>query len=257
MHNLIFEKITKVHHWSKSLFSFKTTKEIDFNFQNGQFTMIGFRTDRSFLFRAYSTVSSSHESHLEFLSVKIAKGKLTSILQHIKKNDFILINKKFVGNLLINNLYKGRNLYLISTGTGIAPFISIIKDTKTYKKFTNIILIHCVRFIKDLCYEKYIKNNIYKKNFFFEYIKKNFIYYPIVTRENFQNYKYIKKFIIYKKFFKNFNLYNLDPKFDRIMICGSPKILKDLYILFLNIGFNEFSKLINKNNILLEKSFVR
>ena len=136
------ERVLSVHHWTDKQFSFTTTRDPSFRFLNGQFTMIGIEVEGKPLMRAYSMVSANYDEYLEFLSIKVQSGPLTSRLQHLKVGDTLLVNSKAVGTLIMQNVLPGRNLYLLCTGTGLAPFMSIIKDPETYDKFDKVILAH-------------------------------------------------------------------------------------------------------------------
>ena len=139
------ETVTWVHHWTDKTFSFKTTRNQTFRFKNGEFAMIGLMTDRRPLLRAYSIASANYADELEFLSIKVPDGPLTSRLQHLKVGDEVLVNPKCTGTLTIDNVTQADNLYLLSTGTGIAPFMSIIRDPETYEKYKSVILCHTTR----------------------------------------------------------------------------------------------------------------
>lgn len=152
------ERVLDVHHWTDTLFSFKTTRHPSFRFTSGQFTMIGFEVDERPLLRAYSIASAPYDDYLEFLSIKIPNGPLTSRLQHIREDDRILVGRKPTGTLLIHDLLPGRNLYLLATGTGLAPFMSIIRDPETFGRFERIVLIHGCRMIAELAYANVIKD---------------------------------------------------------------------------------------------------
>ena len=180
---LLEEKVLSIHHWTDKTFSFKTTRSQGFRFKNGEFAMIGLEIDQKPLLRAYSIASANHEDHLEFLSIKVPNGPLTSRLQHIKVNDNILINSKSTGTLVCDYLLPGKNLYLFSTGTGLAPFMSIVRDPETYEKFEKVILTHTVRISEELAYKNLLENlnqdEIYK-----DITKNNFIYFNTVTRQD-------------------------------------------------------------------------
>ncbi|MFT5691166.1 MAG: ferredoxin--NADP+ reductase, partial [Oceanicoccus sp.] len=152
MANLMTETVTDVHHWNETLFSFKTTRDMSFRFKNGHFTMIGLEDKGRPLLRAYSIVSANYEEELEFFSIKVADGPLTSKLQHLQVGDQVFINSKATGTLTLDNLQPGKHLYLFSTGTGLAPFLSIIKDPETYQQYEKVILIHGVRQVNELAY---------------------------------------------------------------------------------------------------------
>ncbi len=146
------EEVLSVHHWTDRLFSFKTTRDRALRFSNGHFTMIGLEDGGKKLLRAYSIVSPNYEDHLEFLSIKVPDGPLTSKLQHIQPGDRIIVGRKSTGTLLVDYLLPGKRLYLLSTGTGLAPFMSVIRDPETYERFEQIILVHGVREVEELAY---------------------------------------------------------------------------------------------------------
>ena len=148
------EKVTWVKHWSDKTFSFRTTRDYPLKFNNGEFVMMGLENEGKKLMRAYSVASANHQDHLEFLSIKIQDGPLTSKLQHIKEGDEILINSRSTGTLVIDYLLPGRNLYLIATGTGLAPFMGIIKDPVTYERFEKVVLTHTVQYPNELAYHE-------------------------------------------------------------------------------------------------------
>jgi ferredoxin--NADP+ reductase len=191
--------------------------------------------------RAYSIVSANYENHLEFLSIKVPDGPLTSVLQNIQVGDKIIVGKKPTGTLLIDYLLPGKNLYLISTGTGLAPFLSIIRDPDTYEKFERVYLVHGVRIVSELAYHDYLTNELPNHEFLGEIVKDALVYYPTVTREAFTNQGRITDLINSGKFFTDIGEQDFDRERDRIMICGSPEMLKDLKSLLEQRGFNEGS----------------
>jgi ferredoxin--NADP+ reductase len=223
------EEVLTVHHWTDRLFSFTTTRDQALRFSNGHFTMIGLRGDNGKpLLRAYSIVSPNYEEHLEFLSIKVPDGPLTSKLQHIQVGDKIVVGRKPTGTLLIDYLLPGKNLYLLSTGTGMAPFLSIIRDPDTYERFEKVILVHGVREVKELAYHDYITQELPQHEFLGEMVSKQLLYYPTVTREPFKNQGRLTDAMESGKMFSDLGMPALDPAHDRIMICGSPQMLKDL-----------------------------
>ena len=222
------EEVLTVHHWTDRLFSFTTTRDQALRFSNGHFTMIGLRVDGKPLLRAYSIVSPNYEEHLEFLSIKVPNGPLTSKLQHIQVGDKIVVGKKPTGTLLIDYLLPGKNLYLLSTGTGMAPFLSIIRDPETYERFEKVILVHGVREVKELAYCDYLTQELPQHEFLGEMVSKQFLYYPTVTREPYQHQGRVTDLIDNGQLFTDLGLPSLDPAQDRVMICGSPQMLKDL-----------------------------
>ena len=148
------ERVLSVRHWNDTLFSFTTTRDPSLRFENGQFVMIGLQVEQRPLLRAYSIASANYEEHLEFFSIKVANGPLTSRLQHLKEGDEIFVSKKPTGTLLLHDLLPGKHLYLLSTGTGLAPFMSLVKDPEMYERFEKIVLVHGVRQVNELAYEK-------------------------------------------------------------------------------------------------------
>jgi ferredoxin--NADP+ reductase len=222
------EEVLTVHHWTDRLFSFTTTRDQGLRFSNGHFTMIGLRVNEKPLLRAYSIVSPNYEEHLEFLSIKVQDGPLTSRLQHIQVGDKVIIGKKPTGTLLIDYLLPGKNLYLLSTGTGMAPFLSIIRDPETYERFEKVILVHGVRQVNELAYYDYLTQELPAHEFLGELVSKQMLYYPTVTREPFKNQGRVTDLIENGKLFADLGLPQLDPANDRVMICGSPQMLKDL-----------------------------
>src|SRR5450755_3493061 len=143
------ERVLSVHHWNESVFSFATTRDPGLRFENGHFVMLGLEVDGKPLMRAYSIASANHEEHLEFLSIKVADGPLTSRLQHIREGDEVLVSRKPTGTLLLHDLKPGKRLYLLSTGTGAAPFMSVIKDPEVYERFEHVVLVHGVRWARE------------------------------------------------------------------------------------------------------------
>ena len=187
MSTLAEEKILSVHHWNDTLFSFRTTRDPGLRFINGQFVMIGLEVNGRPLTRAYSIASASHEEHLEFFSIKVENGPLTSRLQHLKVGDPVLISRKPTGTLVLRDLKPGKRLFMFATGTGLAPFMSLIHEPETYERFEKIILIHGVRWTNELAYHDYIEQDLRDHEYLGEMIREQLIYYPTVTREPFRN----------------------------------------------------------------------
>src|SRR5262245_51248873 len=151
------ERVLSVRHWNDSLFSFTTTRNQGFRFRNGHFVMIGLEVEGRPLLRAFSVVSANYDEHLEFYSIKIPDGALTSRLQHIAPGHSVLVSRKPTGTLLVDNLRPGKRLYLLCTGTGLAPFMSIIRDPETYERFDTVVVAHGVRRVSDLGYRQTIE----------------------------------------------------------------------------------------------------
>jgi ferredoxin--NADP+ reductase len=233
------EKVLSVHHWTDRLFSFTTTRDMGLRFSNGHFTMIGLMVNNKPLLRAYSIVSPNYEEHLEFLSIKVPDGPLTSRLQHIQVGDSIIVGRKPTGTLLVDYLLPGKNLYMLSTGTGMAPFLSVLRDPETYERFEKVILVHGVRQVNELAYHDYLTQDLPQHELLGEMVTSQFLYYPTVTREPYRNTGRITDLMENGKLFTDLGLPALDPKQDRVMICGSPQMLKDLKSLLEHRGFQE------------------
>jgi ferredoxin--NADP+ reductase len=234
------ETVLSVHHWTDRLFSFTTTRDTTLRFSNGHFTMIGLRQENGKpLLRAYSIVSANYEEHLEFLSIKVQDGPLTSRLQHIKVGDKIVVGRKPTGTLLIDYLLPGKNLYLLGTGTGVAPFLSVARDPATYERFEKVVLVHGVREVKELAYHDYLLHELPNHEFLGEMVTDQLLYYPTVTREPFRNQGRMTDLLESGKMEADLGLPKLDPATDRVMLCGSPAMLRDLKHMLEKRGFIE------------------
>jgi ferredoxin--NADP+ reductase len=250
------ETVTSVHHWNDTLFSFRTTRDPALRFHNGHFVMIGLEVDGKPLMRAYSIASANHDDFLEFLSIKVQDGPLTSRLQHLKVGDHLLVSRKPVGTLILHDLLPGKNVYLFGTGTGLAPFISIIKDPETYDRFEKVILVHGVREVSELAYADYIAEELPKDEHIGELVRDKLIYYPTVTREPFRNRGRLTDLINSGKLFEDIGLPPLDPAHDRAMICGSPSMLKDTSDLLDARGFKISPHQGTPGDYVIERAFV-
>ena len=249
------ETVLSVHHWTDRLFSFTTTRDETLRFSNGHFTMIGLRVEGKPLLRAYSIVSANYEDHLEFLSIKVQDGPLTSRLQHIKVGDKIVVGKKPTGTLLIDYLLPGKNLYLFGTGTGLAPFLSIVRDPETYEKFEKVILVHGVREVAELAYHDYLTQELPNHEFLGEMVTEQMLYYPTVTREPFRNQGRVTDLIESGKMQLDLGMPKFDPATDRAMMCGSPALLKDLKAILEKRGFIE-GNTTKQGDFVVERAFV-
>ncbi|OQW86128.1 MAG: ferredoxin--NADP(+) reductase [Rhodoferax ferrireducens] len=249
------ETVLSVNHWTDRLFSFTTTRDQALRFSNGHFTMIGLRVEGKPLLRAYSIVSPNYEDHLEFLSIKVQDGPLTSKLQHIQVGDKIVVGKKPTGTLLIDYLLPGKNLYLFGTGTGLAPFLSIIRDPETYEKFEKVILVHGVREVAELAYNEYLTTELPDHEFLGDMVTAQLLYYPTVTREPFKNQGRITTLLESGKLQKDLGLPKFDPEYDRAMLCGSPALLKDMKHLLESRGFLE-GNTTKPGDFVVERAFV-
>ena len=250
------EKILSVHHWNDTLFSFKTTRQDGLRFENGQFVMIGLEVDGRPLARAYSVASPNYDEHLEFLSIKVQNGPLTSRLQHIKVGDELLVSRKPTGTLIIHDLKPAKNLYLFSTGTGLAPYMSLIQDIEVYDRFEKVILVHGVRKINDLAYKDFIENDLPNNEFFGEEIRNQLIYYPTVTRESFKNEGRLTDLVKSGKLFDDIGLSKMNPIDDRAMICGGPEMLKDTQDLLDSMDFKVSPRIGEPGDYVIEHAFV-
>lgn len=239
MSALIEERVLSVHHWTDRLFSFTTTRDPALRFSNGHFTMIGLRVNEKPLLRAYSIASANYEDHLEFLSIKVDDGPLTSRLQHIQVGDTVIVGRKPTGTLVVDYLLPGKRLYMLSTGTGLAPFMSIVRDPATYEAFEQVILVHGVRIVDELAYHDLLMEHLPSHEFLGDMVSSQMLYYPTVTREEFRNNGRIPDLIESGKLFTDLGVPPFDPASDRVMICGSPGMLRDLKHLLEERGFNE------------------
>ena len=256
MSKYLTEKILSVHHWNDTLFSFTTTRRQGLRFRNGHFLMIGLEVEGRPLVRAYSVVSPNYEEHLEFLSIKVPDGPLTSRLQNIQVDDSILVSEKSVGTLVIDDLNPGQHLYLFSTGTGLAPFMSIIRDPDTYDRFEKVVLIHGVRLVSELAYAEYLNHELPNHEFLGDLVRGRLIYYPTVTREAFTHSGRLTAAIESGQLFKDIGLPPLDPSVDRAMICGSPAMLKETSTMLDARGFSVSPSLGNPGDYVFERAFV-
>lgn len=255
------ETVLDVRHWTDAYFSFTTTRDDGFRFDNGQFVMIGLQIDGKPLLRAYSIASANWEEQLEFFSIKVAQGPLTSRLQHIAPGDTVLIGRKPTGTLLISDLHPGRNLYLLGTGTGFAPWLSIIKDPETYERFERVILCHGVRSASDLAYRDYIVNELPRHEFLGPQIRAQLLYYPAVTREAFvfddaPHQGRLTDLMASGQMMAQLGIEPLDARHDRAMLCGSPQMLADFRTLFDARGFVAAPRIGTPGQYVFERAFV-
>ena len=250
------ERVLSVHHWNDTLFSFKTTRESGLRFENGQFVMIGLEVDGRSLTRAYSIASPNYDEHLEFFSIKVPNGPLTSRLQHLKVGDDLLVSRKPTGTLVIHDLKPAKNLYFLSTGTGLAPFMSLIQDIEVYDRFEKIVLIHGVRHVNELAYTDFIENELPNNEFIGDEVREKLIYYPTVTREPFRNQGRLTDLINSGKLFDDIGLPPLSPQNDRAMICGSPQMLVDTENLLNERGFIVSPRIGEPGDYVIERAFV-
>jgi len=267
MRNVIKECVTFVHHWNETLFSFKTTRQKSFTFESGQFVMIGLELAGKPLMRAYSIASANYADELEFFSIKVPDGALTSELQKIQAGDEVMLTTRATGTLVAGYLQPGKNLYLLSTGTGLAPFMSIIQDPNIYDQFEKIILVHGVRWASELAYQQEIEVGLPNNPFFGDIVQDKLLYYPTVTREPYQ-YNSLKsndglrdhegritELLLSNKLSGDLNLPNIDPENDRFMLCGNDAMLKDLAKILDDKGFSKANSR-SQGHYVIEQAFI-
>ncbi|HAP24437.1 MAG TPA: ferredoxin--NADP(+) reductase [Achromobacter sp.] len=250
------ERVLSVHHWNDTLFSFTTTRDSALRFHNGHFVMIGLEVEGKPLLRAYSIASANYEENLEFLSIKVQNGPLTSRLQHLKEGDTILVSRKPVGTLVVDDLKPGKHLFLFGTGTGLAPFMSIIKDPDVYERFDKVILVHGVRWVSELAYANYIENELPNNEFFGDIVRDKLVYYPTVTREPFRNQGRITELLENGKLCADIGIPQINPETDRAMICGSPHMLADISAMLDSRGFTVSPGVGQPGDYVVERAFV-
>ena len=249
------ERVTEVRHWTDSLFTLKTSRDPGFRFQSGQFVMLGLEIAGKPLLRAYSIASAYYADELEFYSIKVADGPLTSHLQNIRVGDEILVGKKPTGTLILDGLRPGKTLYLVGTGTGLAPFLSLVRDPEVYERYERVVVTHTVREVADLNYREFLSHDLANDPDLGELIAPKLIYYPSVTREPFVNQGRITDLMASGKLFTDIGLPPLDPAHDRLMLCGGPSVLADLKALLLGQGYEEGS-VGSPGDFVLERAFV-
>ncbi len=250
-----YEKVLSVHHWTDRLFSFRITRPDGFRFRSGEFVMIGLEGEKKPLMRAYSIASPNWDEELEFFSIKVADGPLTSRLQQIKPGDEILLNRKSVGTLVHDALTPGRNLYLFSTGTGFAPFASIIRDPETYEKFERVVVTHTCREAAELDYSKQIVKETLEHEFLGEFVEGKLFYYDSVTREEYHRKGRITDLVKQGDLAEFIGDKTFDPAIDRGMICGSTEMIRDTKALLEEHGLTEGSNA-KPAEFVIEKAFV-
>jgi ferredoxin--NADP+ reductase len=250
------ETVKWVQHWTDELFSFRTSRDPGLRFTSGQFVMVGLLTEEGRpLVRAYSIASPAWHDELEFYSIKVPDGPLTSRLQHIKVGDQVLIGRKPTGTLVLDGLKPGKRLYMLGTGTGLAPWLSLARDPEVYERFDEVIVTHTVRHVADLNYRELLDGGLHKDEMLGEFIGDKLKYYPTVTREPFKTQGRITDLIASGKVFQDLGVPALDPAVDRLMLCGGPSVLADLKKQLEGMGFQEGS-IANPGDYVLEKAFV-
>jgi len=250
------ERVLSVRHWNDTLFSFTTTRDSALRFRNGQFIMIGLMVDGKPLMRAYSIASPNYSEQLEFFSIKVENGPLTSRLQHLRVGDELLISRKPVGTLVLDDLLPGKNLYMFATGTGLAPFMSLIQDPEAYERFDKLVLVHGVRLTSELAYHEFISRELPDNEFYGDSVRDKLIYYPTVTREAFHHQGRLTDLVESGKLFDDIGMPPLDPATDRAMVCGSPAMLTDCCAMLNNRGFKISPRAGEPGEYVIERAFV-
>ena len=249
------EIVTSVHHWTEELFSFRTSRDKGFRFASGQFTMIGLRIDGKPLLRAYSIASAHYDDELEFFSIKVPDGKLTSRLKDLAPGDEVLVGGKATGTLLLDSLTPGRNLYLLGTGTGLAPFLSLVRDPEVYERFDKVVLVHGCRQVRDLAYRSRLADELPADEILGDLVRDKLVYYPTITREPFKNRGRITDLIASGTLASDVGLPPIGRQDDRFMLCGSMQMLADIRGLLEGAGLNEGSTTV-PGEFVVEKAFV-
>lgn len=249
------ETVTSVQHYTDRLFKFRVTRPASFRFRSGEFVMIGLMVDGKPIFRAYSIASPSWDEELEFFSIKVPDGPLTSHLQKIQPGDAILMKKKPTGTLVNDALIPGKRLYMFSTGTGVAPFASLIRDPETYEKFEEVILTQTCREVAELKYAQDLVEATKSDPLIGELAQDKLKLFTSTTREDYPVMGRITKLIENGKLFTQLGVPPIDPETDRAMICGSMEMLKDTKALLEERGFTEGAN--NKPaEFVVERAFV-
>lgn len=254
--SLSVEQVCSVHHWNEHLFSFSVSRPGSFRFRSGEFVMIGLPGDGRPLLRAYSIASPSYADELEFLSIKVPDGPLTSRLQNICKDDGIFLGRKPTGTLVADALLPGRRLFLLSTGTGLAPFLSLIRDPDIYDRFGQIVLVHSVRRERDLAFRELLESQLAGDPLVQDQALLQFLYVPTVTREPFRTTGRIDRLIESGELFASSicGPSAFDPAIDRIMMCGSMDMIRHFSAYFERLGFDEGSNA-KPGHFVIERAF--
>ncbi len=237
--NVHAETVVSVRHYTDRLFSFRITRPQSLRFRSGEFVMIGLPNAEKPVYRAYSVASPNWDDELEFFSIKVPDGPLTSRLQNLQVGDAIIVGKKATGTLVLDNLKDGRRLFLLGTGTGLAPFLSLIRDPETYERYEKVVLVHGCRQVSELAYGERITQQLPQDEFLGEMIRRQLVYYPTVTREPFRNRGRITDLITSGQLYADIGQPGFDAGGDRFMLCDSPQMLADLRTIFAEHGLQE------------------
>jgi ferredoxin--NADP+ reductase len=253
--NVYAEKVVSVRHYTDRLFSFRITRPQSLRFRSGEFVMIGLPNAEKPVFRAYSVASPAWDDELEFFSIKVPDGPLTQHLQKIQPGDIVIMRPKPTGTLVLDALTPARRLFMISTGTGIAPFASLLRDPDTYERFGQVILTHTCRDRAELVYGQELVAGLESDPLIGELTRERVTLYNSTTREETARMGRITALIGSGKFYADLGIATLNPETDRVMICGSMHMLKDVKELVEAIGFREGS-LSHPASFVVERAFV-
>ena len=245
-----------MRHWTDTQFTFTTTRDRALRFENGQFVMLGLALGNKPLLRAYSIASANHDEHLEFLSIKVPDGPLTSQLQHVRAGDEILVSRKPTGTLVLHDLRPGKRLYLLSTGTGAAPFLSLIRDPEVYERFEHVIFVHGVRWARETAVVRHRIEVLRRHEHLGPPVRSRLHYYPTVTREPYMTRGRLTALIESGRLFRDLDLPELDARTDRVMVCGSPAMLADSRALLDARGFAISPHIGEPGDYVIERAFV-
>jgi ferredoxin--NADP+ reductase len=255
--SLTVEEVRSVRHWNEHLFSFTITRPPSFRFRSGEFVMIGLPGEGRPLLRAYSIASPAYADELEFLSIKVPDGPLTSRLQKIQPGDPVYLGRKPTVTLVADALTPGRRLFMLSTGTGLAPFLSLARDPDIYERFNQIVIVHCVRQVSDLAFRDELESQLAGDPLVQDQALLQFHYLPTVTRQPFRTTGRIDALIEDGSLFGHplTGPAQFDPESDRIMMCGSMAMIRDLQARFEELGFKEGSNAA-PGDFVIERAFV-
>ncbi len=249
-------KVLWVRHWNEHLFSFAIERPASFRFRSGEFVMIGLPGEKKPLMRAYSIASPHYAEELEFLSIKVADGPLTSRLQLIEPGDELYLGKKPTGTLVLDALLPGKRLVMLSTGTGLAPFLSLMRDPDVYSVFDKVVVAHSVRRVSDLAYHAEMDGRLAEDPLVADEAATQFHYVPTVTREAFHTADRLGTLIEDGRLFAGIDGgTTLDPTTDRVMLCGSTEMIRDFAKSLEEKGFVEGSNA-NPGSFVIERAFV-
>ena len=249
------ETVTSIHHWNDRLFTFRTTRDSCFRFESGQFVMLGLEVQGRPLLRAYSIASPSYQDELEFFSIKVENGPLTSILKDIAPGDRLLVGQKPTGTLLLDNLLPGRNLYLLATGTGLAPFVALVQEPEVYERFDRVVVAHGCRFRSELAYAEFFGGKVHGNELVGEQARDKLLYHASVTRESEPAGPRLTELLTSGRLEADLGLATIDPEHDRLMLCGNMAMLDDMRAILSARGFSEGSQA-EAGGFVYEKAFV-